>query len=66
MSEEKNICDGGETLVFACSGAEDGGEISDRGARKLSKQGLGAMFCLAGVGGIVSPIMKKQIRHRKF
>jgi uncharacterized metal-binding protein len=60
MSEEKsNVCSGGPILVFACSGAADVGEISDRAARKLSKDGVGAMFCLAGLGGQVEPIMKK-------
>ena len=59
MSEEKNVCSGGSTLVFACSGAADVGEISDMAARKLSKEGAGAMFCLAGLGGRVEPIMKK-------
>jgi len=60
MNEEKsNVCSGGPTLIFACSGAADVGEISDRAARKLSKDGIGAMFCLAGVGGIVEPIIKK-------
>lgn len=60
MSEEKtNVCAGGPTLIFSCSGAADVGEISDRAARRLSKDGFGAMFCLAGVGGRVEPIMKK-------
>lgn len=60
MSEEKSeVCAGGPALIFSCSGAADVGEISDRAARKLSKDGLGAMFCLAGVGGRVEPIMKK-------
>lgn len=59
MSEEKSCCSDGSTLIFACSGAADVGEISDRAARKLSKDGIGAMFCLAGVGGRVEPIMKK-------
>ena len=59
MSEEKSCCRGGPTLIFACSGAADVGEISDRAARELSKNGAGAMFCLAGVGGRVEPIMKK-------
>jgi uncharacterized metal-binding protein len=59
MSEEKNVCSGGPTLIFACSGAADVGEISDRAARKLSKEGTGAMFCMVGIGGRVEPIMKK-------
>ena len=59
MSEEQSCCSGGPTLIFACSGAADVGEVSDRAARKLSKDGIGAMFCLAGVGGRVEPILKK-------
>ena len=38
------------TLVFACSGAADVGEVADRAARACAKEGLGRMFCLAGVG----------------
>ena len=49
----------GPTLIFACSGAADVGEISDRAAREMSKTGAGKMFCLAGIGGRVEGIMKK-------
>jgi uncharacterized metal-binding protein len=45
-------------LIFACSGAADVGAIADQAARKLTKDGVGKMFCLAGVGGRVSGIMK--------
>jgi uncharacterized metal-binding protein len=48
----------GSTLLFACSGAADVGAVSDRAARKLTGEGVGRMFCLAGVGGRVSGIMK--------
>src|SRR4030042_3189527 len=59
MSEQNpQICSGGPTLIFACSGAADVGEIADRAARKLTKEGVGKMFCLAGIGGRVSGIMK--------
>jgi len=52
-------CAGGPKLIFACSGAADVGEISDRAAREMTKRGDGAMFCLAGVGGNVPGILKK-------
>ncbi|MBN2591790.1 MAG: putative zinc-binding protein [Sedimentisphaerales bacterium] len=58
-AENSNVCSGGPTLIFACSGAADVGEISDKAARKLNKEGAGAMFCLAGIGGKVEPILKK-------
>ena len=53
-----NQCCGGTQLIFACSGAADVGAISDQAARKLTKEGVGKMFCLAGVGGRVLGIMK--------
>ena len=58
MSSQSNCCGAGPTLIFACSGAADVGQIADRAARKLTKDGIGKMFCLAGVGGRVSGIMK--------
>ena len=51
-------CCGGAQLIFACSGASDVGAIADQAARKLTREGVGKMFCLAGVGGRVSGIMK--------
>jgi len=53
-----NQCCGGTRLIFACSGAADVGAIADQAARKLTKEGVGKMFCLAGVGGRISGIMK--------
>ena len=58
MSAEK-VCQGGNTLIFACSGAADVGAIADRAARKLMQEGEGQMFCLAGVGGGVDAILQK-------
>jgi uncharacterized metal-binding protein len=52
-------CAGGETLIFACSGAADVGAISDQAARKMTREGTGKMFCLTGVGGRVPGIMEK-------
>jgi uncharacterized metal-binding protein len=51
-------CSAGPNLIFSCSGAADVGELADRAARKLTKNGIGKMFCLAGIGGQVSGIVK--------
>lgn len=60
MSAEKSgACGGGPKLIFACSGAADVGEISDRAARKMTQDGAGKMFCLAGIGGRIAGIIKK-------
>jgi len=47
------------TLIFPCSGAADVGELADRTARKLSKDGDGKIFCLAGVGGAIPSFIEK-------
>lgn len=54
------------TLIFACSGAADVGEISDRVARQISAKGTAKMFCLAGIGGKVDPIMNKTMTADKI
>ena len=51
-------CNAAAKLIFACSGAADVGAVADQAARKLTRDGAGKMFCLAGVGGRVSGIMK--------
>jgi len=59
MSDSKaNLNTAGPTLIFACSGAADVGAISDKAARQLTSEGAGKMYCLAGIGGRVSGIMK--------
>jgi len=50
-------CGTAPRLIFACSGAADVGHLSDLAARKLSAEGSGKMFCLAGIGGRVSGIV---------
>ncbi|WP_419176678.1 putative zinc-binding protein [Desulfosediminicola sp.] len=45
-------------LVYACSGSADVGELSDRVARELSREGHGKMSCLAGIGGRVTGLLK--------
>jgi uncharacterized metal-binding protein len=52
------MCSGGPKLIFACSGAADVGAIADQAARKLTRDGAGKMFCLAGIGGRIDGIMK--------
>jgi len=60
MSEQnEQVCDAGPTLLFACSGAADVGAVSDQAARRLSAAGDAQMFCLAGLGGRIEPIITK-------
>lgn len=64
--ESSKVCSGGDTLIFACSGAADVGEVADRVAREMTKQGIGKMFCLAGIGGRIEPILQKTSQATKI
>ncbi len=57
MSNSCNATSGSK-LIFACSGAADVGEVADQAARKLTREDVGSMFCLAGVGGKIPGILK--------
>jgi uncharacterized metal-binding protein len=50
-------CESSSTLIFACSGAADVGAVTDWAARELTEEKCAKMFCLAGIGGRVQPIM---------
>lgn len=58
MAKEGCACSQAPKLIFPCSGAADVGGIADQAARKLSRDGTGSMYCLAGIGGRVPGIMK--------
>ena len=51
-------CSSGTKLIFACSGAANVGAIADQAAREMTRRGTGKMFCMAGIGGRVSGIIK--------
>lgn len=38
------------TMILACSGASNVGQLSNQAAIELTQEGFGKMFCLAGVG----------------
>jgi uncharacterized metal-binding protein len=47
------------TVVYACSGCSDAGELADRIARQLTREGAAEMSCLAGIGGRVKSLVNK-------
>lgn len=56
--EEKCLCESNEILVFSCSGSSNVGQIANLAALKLTQDGVGRMFCLAGIGGHVSGMIE--------
>ncbi|MEW6304125.1 MAG: putative zinc-binding protein [Verrucomicrobiota bacterium] len=53
-------------IVYACSGCSDAGELADRIARKLTRDGVAEMSCLAGIGGRVKSLLAKGTNARRI
>ena len=49
--------DNATKTVFACSGAADLGEVSDLVARKMHRDGIRQMKCLAFIGGDIQEMI---------
>jgi len=59
IADEKGcLCNSGEKIVIACSGACDLGHITDLVARKLRDNKVYKMNCLAAVGADIKPTIE--------
>lgn len=56
--EEKCLCEATEILIFPCSGGSNVGQIANQAGVKLTQDGMGRFFCLAGIGGHVSGMIE--------
>ena len=54
MKRKKCLCEADEIVFFCCAGASNVGQLANEVAKKLSNQGAGGMYCLAGIGGHIS------------
>jgi len=56
MSEQRGVCCSGDakTLVLACSGGSNAGQIANNVMIELDKKGVGNAYCLAGIGAALS------------
>ncbi len=43
-----------DTLILACSGGSNVGQLANQAAVELTQEGFGKLFCLAGVGAQLS------------
>ncbi len=48
----------GNTMILACSGASNLGQLSNQAAVELAREGFGKMFCLAGIGAHLSGFVR--------
>lgn len=46
-----------KTLIFSCSGGSDVGGVTDRVARKLTREGVGKMYCITGIGSHTTTVI---------
>ena len=59
MSEEtKCACGSANVAIFPCVGAANVGQLSNRIAIELEKQGIGNLMCTAGIGARAPGLMK--------
>lgn len=56
--EDKCLCEPSEILIFPCSGGSNVGQIANQAGVKLTQEGYGNIFCLAGIGGHVSRMIE--------
>ena len=56
--EEKCLCEPSEILIFPCSGGSNVGQIANQAGVRLTQNGLGRFFCLAGIGGHISGMIE--------
>jgi len=42
---------GDNVMILACSGGSNVGQLANQAAVELTREGVGKMFCLAGIGG---------------
>ena len=54
MAEKGCECETTNMLLFPCSGSSNVGQIANLAAVMLDIQGLGKMYCLAGIGAHVA------------
>ena len=53
MSQDCCTSDG-NVMILACSGGSNVGQLSNQAAVELTREGFGKMYCLAGIGGLLS------------
>ncbi|MDD5692434.1 MAG: putative zinc-binding protein, partial [Candidatus Omnitrophica bacterium] len=58
------LCRANEIVVFPCSGGSNCGQIANQVAVDLTKDGIGTIFCLAGIGAHI-PGMIESARSAK-
>ncbi len=51
-------CGSEPLMILACSGGSNVGQLTNQAAVELTREGQGKMFCLAGIGAQLPPMVK--------
>lgn len=51
-------CGTKKIMILSCSGGSNVGQLSNRAAMELTREGFGTMYCLAGIGGRLSAFVQ--------
>jgi uncharacterized metal-binding protein len=51
---EECLCEGGQAVILPCSGGSNCGQIANAAAVDLTQQGLGHIYCLAGIAAHIA------------
>ena len=49
----------GNIMILACSGGSNVGQLSNQAAVELTREAFGKMYCLAGVGALLSGFVRE-------
>ncbi|MCM8760562.1 MAG: putative zinc-binding protein [Candidatus Omnitrophica bacterium] len=52
------LCQANEVVILPCSGGSNCGQIANRVAVHLTEEGVGSLFCLAGIGAHISGMIE--------
>jgi uncharacterized metal-binding protein len=55
---EKCLCEASQVVLLPCSGGSNCGQIANAAAVELTRQGVGNMYCLAGLGARISGMVE--------
>lgn len=61
---ESCTCSAAPVLIFPCSGGSNVGQIANHAAVELTKEKVGKMFCLAGVGAHIDSFIESSKDNR--
>jgi uncharacterized metal-binding protein len=65
MKKEKCLSEADEVLILSCSGGSNVGQLANETAKRLSSQGIGEIYCLAGIGGHIGGFAEATHEVRK-